>query len=398
MKRTSRCSILLAVYLATALLTGCEGSSDSISPSDSLGPIPTWTNANTSNSPTTVGPGTGDPVPFVPPSEPLTGSYLYVTETEGDALGVYDAGTYQLVARVPVGDSPRGLSFDTSRERVLVSLTGGSVVSLDSNDLQASPQTTAPVVDDGSLALFYDLANDAVWVSSLSETNNVVALAAATLAHLSNSPTLDSDLNGMGSIEVEPSGEHAYFTRSVVDSPAVAVIDATTRTLLHVIDTSGSITGTGKAADGVSYDSARDRLYVGNVDFSMDGEDSVVILDAALDPPPIIGQVLCGPGPTSIAFDSARSRLYVTNFNSAAVQVFSISATAPYLTLVQTLPCEGDTVSVVYDSEHDRIVASNYTFDNLSVFNAATLQELPGSPFPAGDGPNSLCFGNPTGP
>lgn len=394
MKKASRCT-LLAAYMAAALLTGCGGSSDS------LPPTLTWT-AGSSNSPVVVGPGTGpgtgEPVPFVPPTEPVGGSYLYLTETEGDALGVYNASTYELVARVPVGDVPRGLTFDSTRERILVSLSNGSVVSLDADDLEAPPQTTTPVVNDGSLAILYDLANDAVWVASLSETNNVVALAAAILTPLSNSPILDSDLIGMGSIEVEPAGEKTYITRSVVDSPAVAVIDATTRTLLHVVDTSGSITGIGKAADGVIYDFARDRLYVGNVDFSMDGEDSIVILDAALDPPPIIGQVLCGPGPTSMALDSARSRLYVANFNNAAVQVFSISATAPYLTLLQTLPCEGETVSVVYDSEHDRIVASNYAFDNLSVFNAATLEELPGSPFPAGDGPNSLCFGNVTGP
>ena len=117
MKKASRCT-LLAAYMAAALLTGCGGSSDS------LPPTLTWT-AGSSNSPVVVGPGTGpgtgEPVPFVPPTEPLGGSYLYVTETEGDALGVYNPDTYQLVARVPVGDVPRGLTFDSSRERVLVS-------------------------------------------------------------------------------------------------------------------------------------------------------------------------------------------------------------------------------------------------------------------------------------
>ncbi len=343
-----------------------------------------------------VGPGTGTPFPFVPPPNPAPTSLLYVTESEGDSLAVYDPETFELVERVPAGEDPRGLSYDTQRGRVLVSLLDGTVLSFDADDLEAAPQSTAPVVDPGSLALLYDETNDTVWVSSLSEFNNIVALAASTLTGLSGSPVADPALVGMATMEMNDTGNRLYVSQSTVGSPNVAVIDAATRTLLYIVNTAADPSGsTDELCDGLAYHPSYDYLYVGNIDFITTGNDSVVVLDAAQEPPVEIGRVASGQGPSSLALDLGRNRLYATNYTGSAVQVFTLAETGTPIALLQTLPTEEGPVSVAYDAENDHIITSNFDSDTLTVYDAETLQQIPGSPFTAGDGPNSLYLYTP---
>jgi YVTN family beta-propeller protein len=326
----------------------------------------------------------------VPDETPPEPSYLYVTESVGDTLGVYDPLTYQLVESVSVGDDPRGLSYDTLRQRVLISLLDGTVLSLDAADLAAPVQSTAPVVDDGSLALYYEEVGDAVWVTSLSLTNNVVALAADTLLQLSGSPVLDSELVGMATIVSDPGGEKIYITKSVIGDGAVAVIDAATRALLHVVDIIDPGGDLNEAADGLAYHPEFEHLYVGSTDFDGQDDNSVLVLDTSLDPPAILQRVPCGQDATSIALDLSRDRIYVTNYSAGAVQIFSITDSLTPLALLDTLATGNEPVSVVYDEVNDRIITSNFASNTLTVYDADTLQELAGSPFPTGDGPNGV--------
>ena len=389
MTTTSRCMTVAGILLAGLLLTGCGSSGGGASD-----PSRIWV-ANQDSDVPRPGPGTGIPVPFNPsPTPTLTpeppGARLYVTESQGDTLAVYDAESYQLIDRVTVGDDPRGLSFDTVREKVLISLLDGTVQTLDANDLDAAPQSTAPVVDAGSLALLYDNINDAVWVASLSGTDALAALAADTLAHLSGSPVNDSGVMGLGNLALSPDGQLMYVSRSEIGNAAVLVVDATTRAVLHIVSTIDPLGDLNDAADGLAYHPVFDHLYVGNPDFDGLDDDTVAVLDASQDPPVVIQQIPCGQTPSSIAVDLDRNRIYVTNYTASAVQVFSVADTLTPLTLLNTLPTQPEPVSVLYDAENDRIITSNFADDSLTVYDAATLLEIPGSPIPAGDGPNCL--------
>lgn len=346
------------------------------------------------------GPGNGTPVPFgpgsspTPPVDPPLG-LLYVTESQSNTLAVYDTKTFALVSRVNVGTDPRGLSFDTERNRVLISRLDGSVLSLDADDLNATPLQVPPVVDPGSLSAFYDAINDAVWIGSLSEFNSIAALNADTLTHLSGSPIValpspSPTIEGIGNIIVEPSGQRAYITQSVGAKASLIVVDAVTRAMLYHIDTMDPSGDLNEGADGIAYHPDFGLIFVGNIDYSSTVNDTIAVLDTSSDPPVVIQHLSCGAGPSSLAIDFGRNRLYATNYNASAVQVFSITNSGTPLALLTTLPTTAGPVSVVYDEYFDRIITSNADSDRLSVYDADTLTQIPGSPFVAGDLPNGL--------
>ena len=393
-KRSSQL-FCLSLLLISLFVSSCGDSSGSVSG----GPRSTDQDAGLGGY--GFGPGNGDPVPFgpdgsptpTPPTPPV--GYLYVTESVSGTLGVYDTRTFALVTRVNVGTDPRGLSFDTRRNRVLISRLNGSMVSLDANNLSAPPIEVAPVVDPGSLSVFYDGVNDAVWVGSLSEFNSIAALAAATLTQLSGSPlpvppTPNPTIEGIGNIIVEPTGQRAYISQSVSEKATLIVVDALTRAVLYNIDTMNPSGDLNEAADGIAYHPLFEMVFVGNIDFGSTVNDTIAVLDTSSDPPVVIQHLSCGSGPSSLAIDFGRNRLYATNYNASAVQVFSITDSGTPLALLATLPTTAGPVSVIYDEYWDRIITSNADSDRLSVYDAATLTQIPGSPFVAGDLPNCL--------
>ncbi len=330
------------------------------------------------------GPGNGDPAIFQPPSQP-SADRLYVTQSQEGTLGVYDAETYQPIDEIFVGSDPRGLSYDTGRERILISLSGGSgtgsVVSLDAAHLNTAP-LTVPSGGGSSLDLAYDATNDVVWASSLSFA--VAAFRGSDLTPLSGSPI--TPVYGAATVVVEPNGNRVFVSESLFSGGALAVIDAATRTLLAEVDTSPNDT---EIADGLAYHPGFQHLYLGNLGTD---PDTLLALDASTTIPTIIQTVSSGEGPASIEVDTGRNRIYVVNFEADTLTVYPVSnsPTAPIGSPISVLTTGEEPIDVYYDAIRDRILVANLSGDSLTVYNAATLTQLTGSPFPLGDGPYAL--------
>lgn len=380
--------------LVGLLLAGCGGSSgfDDGAQASRLSALQGGGSNPDAGGPTApgVGPGTGPPVPFNPGEQ--TG-VLYITESQDGTLGIYDAETYAALAEVPVGTDPSGLSFDTARDRILVGLFAGTLLSLDANEPDQAPLSVT-AVPSASRYLIYDPPLDGIWVSSFNFIEKLAALAAETLTPLSNSPMTDSDLLGSSNLALDPDGVKLYVTQNAAAAAAVSVVDRTTRVLLSHVSTVNLSGDLNDAAIGVAYHPEFDVLYVGNSDGDTDDDDTVAVLDAGQDPPVVLQHVPCGQGPSGIAVDLTHSRVYVTNANSptGGLTVYGATDTGTPLTFQQTLPTGLQPLSVLYDSERDRVLVTNFGEGTLSVFDADTLDELSGSPFPVGEGANQLLL------
>lgn len=330
------------------------------------------------------GPGNGDPAIFQPPPQP-SADRLYVTQSQDGTLGIYDAETYQSIDEVSVGSDPRGLSYDTERERILISLSGGSgtgsVVSLDAAHLDTAP-LTVPSGGGSSLDLAYDATNDIVWASSLSFA--VAAFRGSDLTSLSGSPV--TPIYGAATVVVEPNGNRVFVSESLFSGGALAVIDAATRTLLAEVDTSPNDT---EIADGLAYHPGFQHLYLGNAGTA---SDTLLALDASTTIPTILQTVASGEGPSSIAIDTGRNRIYVVNTEADTLTVYPVSnsPTTPIGAPISVLSTGDQPIDVYYDTARDRILVANLSGDSLTVYSAATLTQLTGSPFILGDGPYAL--------
>ncbi len=206
------------------------------------------------------------------------GALLYATNEQADSISVIDRASLQVVATVPVGDSPIGLDLTPSQTLLLVTNSGEASVSfVDTGTLQVvatvavGVQPNQVIVHPGGLTAYVtNLGSDSISVLFLPTAEVVDTIAVGT------TPV---------SLTVTPDGTRAYVAN--VGDGTVSVIDLSSHTVIATLPV-----GNGPSAVQVRPDG--EVVYVSN-----GGDDEVVSIDVATNT--VTGSVAVGDLPTDLA-------------------------------------------------------------------------------------------------
>jgi len=305
--------------------------------------------------------------------------FAYIANNISNDVSVIDLATNTVVATIPVGFAPYGVSVSPDGSRVYVTNrenSGGTVSVLDAatNTVIATVPvgfnpTGVAVSPDGSLVLVVN--NGSASISVLDAATNTVTATIPT-------PIVQP----MG-VTFHPDGTRAY----VSDPNRVLVLDIATNTIVAQIPVGGGPFGLRVLPDG-------SRVYV-----ACTQADNVTVIDAATNT--IIATVPVGDAPSGVVISPDGTRVYVANENDATVSVLDAATN----TVVATIPISGTLsgpigISITPDGQF--VYVANILADEVSVISTATNTEVTtiqvgGAPISFGNfiTPVAACVGAP---
>ncbi|GAB4534845.1 MAG: hypothetical protein Kow0063_18380 [Anaerolineae bacterium] len=212
-----------------------------------------------------------------------------------------------LVASIAVGQGPRGVALDTTRNRVYVANYGDGSLSVVETGTNRPLHTITGLTSPNGVA--YDPAHDLIWVTNYT-SDRVTPIDAASLTPQSSIPVGD----GPWGVAYDPIHDYVYVAHSLGDS--VAVIDAGTRGVI------ATLSGDFDQPFHVAASPVTGKAYVPNF-----GAPSVVVLDGAT----VSSVVNLGLGdpttqPYGVAVDELRDLVYVAAVDSHRVAVIGRDA------------------------------------------------------------------------
>ncbi|MCB0533324.1 MAG: beta-propeller fold lactonase family protein [Saprospiraceae bacterium] len=274
------------------------------------------------------------------------GGYAYITHFGSDQVSVIEIATNTVVATIPVGNVPQGVSVSPNGTRVYISNTFDDNVSV----IDATTNTVIATVPVGNSPLGLAVSPDGsrVYVTNwLGASVSVIDAATNTVA--ATIPGL-SQPRGIG---VSPDGSRVYVAE--FGFARLAVIDAGTNTILSTVPL-----GTNGPQDlEVSPDGSR--IYISN-EFS----DDLSVVDAvALN---VFATIPVGAGPMGICVSPDGSLVYVSNQNSDDVSV--IDATTNMV--INTIGIGNSPRGISITPDGNWVYVANFISGDVTVIETAT--------------------------
>jgi YVTN family beta-propeller protein len=236
-------------------------------------------------------PGTGHSAISVNPA----GTRVYVTNISSSSVSVIDTLNNSVVASVPVGSLPDGLTVLPNGNRAYVANNFSSNVSV----LDAVTNTPVTLADVGGnpRGVAVDSAGTKVYVAnSLSFAISVIDTASNAVASIPIGVTTNE-------IATSPTASRAYVTAFT----SVKVVDTAANNVIATVP--GFVW-----AAGVAVHPAGNRVYVADRD-----ANAVQVIDATTNS--AVASVPVGDGPLGVAIDPTGTKLYVVNSLSNNVTV-----------------------------------------------------------------------------
>ncbi|MCK6693836.1 MAG: beta-propeller fold lactonase family protein, partial [Thermoanaerobaculia bacterium] len=354
-------------------LSVCAGDSVAAPFSGAGNPVYLWTNDNPAiGLPAT---GSGD-INFVaanvaaPTTATITvipqsafGGFAYITNFGSDDVSVINTATNTVVATIPVGDVPRGVSVSPDGTRVYVAnefSDNVSVIDATTNTVIATiPVGNGPfgicVSPDGSRVYVGNIFSGDISVIDAT-TNTVIATIGG--------------INQPYGITISPDGTKVYVVG--FGFGFIAVIDAATNTILTTIPVSTAPQSINISPDGST-------IYVTHP-FS----NLITIIDAASNS--VLTTIIVSDGPNAIAISPDGSLVYVVNQNSNTVSVIDASNN----TVIATINVGTSPRGISISPDGNFVYVANFIPSNVSVIDANTNTVI--ATVPVGLGPHA--FGN----
>jgi uncharacterized repeat protein (TIGR01451 family) len=212
-----------------------------------------------------------------------------------------------LVATIQVGDTPRGVAIDTTRDRAYVANYGSDSLSVIDTGGNTLIQTITGITSPTGVA--YDPAHDLIWVTNTG-SDRVTPVDASSLTPLP--PVGVGD--GPWGVAYDSVHDYVYVVNSLGDS--VTVVDAATRV---VVDT---LSADLDQPFHMATNPVTGKAYVTNF-----GDHTITVLDGAS----VTGSVdLSGGNPTTqpygVTVDETRDLVYVAAVDSHRVAVIGTDA------------------------------------------------------------------------
>ncbi len=319
------------------------------------GNIPSFTAVTTGSSPVTA------KITVTPLSVGYNG-YAYIVNSAGGSVSVVSIITNQVVATIPAGTSPYGISASPDGLHVYVTNPTSNTVSVINTLTNTVVATingfTNPIgvvaSPDGSKVYVTNLNSTTVSVISAASNSIVATFQAGT------SP------NG---IAVSPDGSKLYVVNTT-GSGTLSVINAANGLTTSTIPVGFNPFGVALTPDG-------NRAYVTNR-----GDATVSVINTATNT--VVATIHAGEGTVGLAVSPDGSKVFLAN--SASITVISTAANT-VLTVINGVG-GGEGLSVSADGS--RLFAENYSLNNIAVINTSTYATI--ATTQVGTGPDG--FGN----
>ena len=223
---------------------------------------------------------------------PEAAYYIYVTNERSGDLTVIAGGTHEVVATIPLGKRPRGITVSPDQRRLFVALSG-------------SPPSP-PGIDESTLPP-PDRAADGIGVVDIATGAIVTVLQAGT----------DPE-----QVSISQDGERLYVANE--DAGTTSVLDIATGEIVAVIPVGDEPEGVTTSPDGRF-------VYV-----TSEADNQVSVIDTASNE--VVEQFEVGPRPRASAFSPDSTRAYITSENGGSL---SIVDTATH-DVIATIEVPGD--------------------------------------------------------
>ena len=370
--------------------------------------------------------------------DPANGD-IYVTDTGSNNVSVVNGTRYTLVATIPVGDFPVGISTNGSGAQLYVANYDDgsiSIISLPSrlviNSFTASASWSNSVVASvpvgiGPYAVAYDSGKGEVFVANDNATvflgysgnGNVSVISDATNTVVATVPVgydpsgvaYDSGkgevfvTSGNNVSVISDTTNKVVVTVPVGTSPAGAAYDSgkgevfvanTDSNNVSVInDTTNTIVATVTVGDnpyGVAYDSGKGEVFVTNSNYYSVGSNVSVINDTTNT---VVATVAVGTAASGVAYDSGKGEVFVTHGEYNTVDVISDATNTVVATAVTTVDVSDSPNSVAYDSGKGELFVTDYSFGGVQVISDASNTVV--AMVPVGPDPQGVAYDSSTG-
>jgi YVTN family beta-propeller protein len=263
---------------------------------------------------------------------------IYVTNEASGDLSVIDSAEYEVIATLPLGKRPRGITASPDKSKLYVALSGSPFAP------PGIDESTLPPPDRGA---------DGIGVVSTGDLKLIKIIRAGQ-----DPEELDLSLDG----------NFLYVANE--DDAKISVVDLRTDQIVATADVGGEPEGVTTSPDGKV-------VYV-----TSEEEGTVSVIDTATNK--AIKKVRVGPRPRVVVFLRDRSRAYISLENGAAVQVMDAMK---HTTLgpIGLGPKEVKPMGLVLSPDDKKLYVSTGRFHKVFVIDTAT-QKIDRS-FDAGERP-----------
>lgn len=224
---------------------------------------------------------------------------LYVAEYGANCVSVWNAETYELIKRIPVGWGPRGLGIfsSVSRKRVYVLNKTSNSVSVIDGDTDTVVSTVGVGVAPKAVAI--DTSTGRAWVTN-EKSNTVTVIGTDDKV----AATITVGARPIG-IAIDPPNSRVFVANTGAHTVSVIRSDTLTNEATLPV---------GQGPWAIAVDPATSRALV-----TCFTADSVAVIDPALS----VRSVPVGDGPYALAIDDSvsPSKVFVTNRNGNSVSV-----------------------------------------------------------------------------
>ncbi len=291
----------------------------------------------------------------------MKSAYAYIPNYNSNNVSVINTATNAIIATIPVGNNPYGVSASLDGLRVYItnnSSNNVSVINTSNNTVMATiPVGNAPegisVSPDGSKVYVANSHSNSISVISTS-TNTVTSTILVAISPLF--------------LCISADGLTLYFNNG---GNQVGVINTLTNTVISTIKV-----GTGCAGMVISQDGTR--LFVANI-----GSNNVSVINTSNNT--VIATIAVGHTPQEVSISADGTKLYTTNYTDNTVSVISTLNN----TLIATIGIGINPVGLSW-SDVGSIYAVNSNGNSVSVIS--TLNNTVIATIPVGNQP--IAFGN----
>ena len=292
---------------------------------------------------------------------------------------------FRVIGKIPVGDMPSALAYDSSKGELFVANQNDDTVSVISNTNNTVIATIPVGVNPTGVA--YDLGKGEIFVTNMASdtvsvisdrNNTVIATIPIIFGNSSTNPTGIAYDSGKGEIFVTDDVDifsvlsgSALMTEN--DVGMVSVISDSNNKVVATIPV-------GYDPAGVAYDSGKGEIFVATEANYPTFTGVWVISDSNNT---VIANIPVGNSPEGVAYDSGTGEVFVTNSGDNTTSVISDSTNK----VIVTLAVGNDPQGVAYDSGKGEIFVANHGSNTVSVISATNntvIADVNGTSAPQG--------------
>jgi gliding motility-associated-like protein len=301
------------------------------------GDIPLFTAVNNGNSAVTA------TITVTPSSV----QYAYIANFNGNTVSVFDIAANTIIATIPVGSNPVGVSISPDGKRVYVTNEQSNTVSV----IDATNRTVTATIPVGVFPYGLAVSPDGKKVYVANDISNTVSVISTE----TNAVTATIDVSsGAGDISISPDGSKVYVSNNLEPSGIVSVIDAATNAVVSRITV-------GSGPEGIVVSPDGGQVYTAN-----NGSNNVSVVNTANGA--TVALISVGNNPWGVSISPDGGSVYVANSSDNTVSVISTTSNS----VTATIPVGNAPFVLAVSPDGNRVYVENTFGNTISVINTTT--------------------------